>query len=262
MRYLFLEKKKSAFTTMFSSKNSYSYRGYNRYRKFGRYGRGRYGSVSGIKRSQIPTKITRQEVATIAKKAVTKDEEMKMFDNSYNSSMTQGAWYVTNLFSGWTQNVSSEGHVGRKIKLQGLRFRVRMASNAISGGSGAVYRFMVFKTSQQLTASTSSSVVQGNLFRTNPALFDVTSIPDPQSIDVIADKSGYLNPNTTSTTQNDVVFFSLDIPFKRVLNVLGENGSYFKEDNYYVYFGLSQDNGTVTTSGFAQWSWQVCYTDA
>lgn len=184
-----------------------------------------------------------------------------MFNNSYNSSMTQGAWYVTNLWSGWTQNVSSQGHIGEKIQLQGLRFRVRMVASNATAAAGSTYRFMVFKTSQQLTASTSASVVQGNIFRTNPSLFDVTALPDPNQVDVIADRTGVINPNTITTTANNVNFFSLDIPFKRVLHTLGENGSYFKEDNYYVYFGLASDNGTVTTSGFIQFSWEMDYTD-
>lgn len=243
------------------TRRSYSYGRYNtRYRKFG-YGRTRYGSASGVKRSQIPTKITRQEVAKIAKKIVTKDAEMKMFNNSYNSSMTQGAWYVANLFAGWTQNVTSQGHVGEKITLQGMRFRVRFVASSGTSQAGSVYRFMVFKTSQQLTASTSASVVQGNIFRTNPTIFDITAMPDPNQIDVIVDRTGVINPQTTSTAANNVQFFDLNIPFKRVLHVLGENSDYFKEDNYYVYFGLANDNGTVTTSGFVQFGWEMDYTD-
>lgn len=186
---------------------------------------------------------------------------MKMFNNSYNSSMTQGAWYVTNLWTGWTQNVSSQGHIGEKITLQGLRFRVRMVANSAAAQSGSVWRFMVFKTSQQLTASTSASVVQGDIFRTNPAVFDITALPDPNQVDVIVDRSGVINPQTESINDNNVQFFSLDIPFKRVLHVLGENGSYFKEDNYYVYFGMASDNGTITTSGYIQYGWEMDYTD-
>lgn len=243
-------------------RRSYSYGRYNyRYRKFGAYGRGRYGSTSGVKRSQIPTKITRQEVAKIAKKVVTKDAEMKMFNNSYNSSMTQGAWYVTNLWTGWTQNVSSQGHIGEKITLQGLRFRVKMVANSSAAQSGCVWRFMVFKTSQQLTASTSSAVVNGDIFRTNPSLFDITALPDPNQVDVIMDRTGVINPQTESVNDNNVQFFSLDIPFKRVLHVLGENSAYFKEDNYYVYFGMASDNGTINTSGYIQYSWEMDYTD-
>jgi len=244
-------------------RRSYSYGRYNyRYRKFGAYGRGRYGSTSGVKRSQIPTKITRQEVAKIAKKVVTKDAEIKMFNNSYQSSMTQGAWYVTNLWSGWTQNVSSSGHIGEKIQLQGMRFRVRLAANSAASQAGSVWRFMVFKTSQQLTASSSAAVVQGDIFRTNPALFDITAMPDPNQVDVIVDRTGVINPQTTSTTANNVTFFNIDIPFKRALHVIGEFSSYFKEDNYYVYFGLASDNGTITTSGYIQFSWEMDYTDA
>lgn len=184
-----------------------------------------------------------------------------MFNNSYNSSLTQGAWYVTNLFTGWTQNVSSQGHVGEKIHLQGMRFRVRWVATNASSQSGSTWRFMVFKTSQQLTASTSSAVVQGDIFRTNPSLFDVTSLPDPNQVDVIYDRTGVINPQTESTNDNYLQFFSVDIPFKRVLSVLGENSAYFKEDNYYVYFGLANDNGTITTSGFIQFSWEMDYTD-
>ena len=241
---------------------SYSRGRYNyRYRKFNTYGRGRYGPVSGVKRSQIPTKITRQEVAKIAKKVVKTEAETKMFNNSYSSSVTQGAWYVTNLWSGWTQNVSSQGHIGEKIHLQGMRFRVRWAADNSSSQSGSIYRFMVFKTSQQLTASTSSAVVQGDIFRTNSSTFDVTALPDPNQVDVIMDKTGVINPQTDSANDNYVAFFSLDIPFKRVLHVLGENSSYFKEDNYYVYFGMANDNGLIATAGFVEFSWQMDYTD-
>lgn len=251
----------SANATMYG-KSYYSNRfQYQRYRKFNHYRRGRYGAINGVKRSQVPTKITRQEVAKIAKKVVTKDAEMKMFNNTYNSSLTQGAWYVTNLWSGWTQNVSSQGHIGEKVSLQGMRFRVRFACNASSGGSGAVYRFMVFKTSQQLTTSTSAAVLQGNIFRTNPTLFEITAMPDSSQVDVIVDRTGVINPNTTSTTQGNVDFFSIDVPFKRVLHTLGENNSYFKEDNYYVYFGMAQDNGSVATAGFVNFGWEMDYTD-
>lgn len=192
---------------------------------------------------------------------MTKDAEMKMFNNSYNSSLTQGAWYVTNLFTGWTQNVSSQGHVGEKIHLQGMRFRVRWAASNGTSQSGSNWRFMVFKTSQQLTASTSAAVVQGDIFRTNPSLFDITALPDPNQVDVIFDRTGVINPQTDNVNDNNIQFFSVDIPFKRVLSTLGENSSYFKEDNYYVYFGLASDNGTVTTAGFIQYSWEMDYTD-
>lgn len=233
---------------------NYGYR--YRYRRGGR-------TLSGISRSQIPTKITRQEIAKIAKKTIKRDDEMKMFDNSYNSALTQGAWYVQNLFGGWTQNVSSEGHIGRKIQLQGIKLRVRVAANtATSAGAGVVWRFMVFKTSQQLTASVSAAVPQGNIFRTNPSLFDATIFPDTDAISVIMDRTGVINPNTTSTTANDVSFFEANIPFKCVLNTLGETSSYFKEDNYYVYFAAASDNGSIATAGYTQFSWQMMYTDA
>lgn len=185
-----------------------------------------------------------------------------MFNNSYNSALTQAAWYVTNLWTGWTQNVSSQGHVGEKIQLQGMRFRVRFATNSAASAAGSVYRFMVFKTSQQLTASTSAAVVQGDIFRTNPSSFDITAFPDPNQVDVIVDKTGQINPQTDSTAGNDVAFFALDVPFKRVLHVLGESSDYFKEDNYYVYFGMANDNGSIATAGYVQFGWEMDYTDA
>ena len=238
----------------------YNRRGYNYGYRGSRFGR-RFGTVSGVSRSDIPTKITRKEVSKIAKRVVRKDDEVKMFDNSYGSSMTQGAWYVTNLFNGLTQNVSSEGHVGRKINLQALRFRVRMAVDA-SNPSGAVWRFMVFKTSQQLTASTSAAVVQGDIFRTNPTSFDITAMPDPQSMTVLMDFTGVVNPQTENASNGDVAFKEFYIPHRRVLEFLGENDSYLKQDNYYVYFGMARDNGLTSTAGYAQFSWQLQYTDA
>lgn len=219
---------------------------------------GKYGSLSGVTRSQIPTKITRGEVAKIAKKAVVKQEELKMFDNSYASSVTNGAWYVTNLFNGWTQNASSSGHVGRKICLKGLRFRVRWST--VTNGSGANMRFMVFRTSEQLTASTSASVPQGDIFRLNPSSFDVTLLPDPQSVDVLCDRTGVINPQLGTSASTQV--WEIDVPQNKVLNVLGEVNSYFKETNYYVYFAMSRDDGTVTTSGYCNFSIEAQYVDA
>lgn len=174
--------------------------------------------------------------------------------------MTQGAWYVTNLMNGFTQNVSSQGHIGRKIILKALKFRIRWAA-AAANPSGAIWRFMVFKTSQQLTTTTSASVLQGNIFRTNPTLFDITAMPDPDSVTVLADRSGIINPNTTDTGNGDIDFTTIYIPHKRVLNFLAESSSYLKEDNYYVYFGMGRDNGTTTTSGFVQFSWELQYYD-
>lgn len=240
------------------------------------YGRGQYGKyrrhvpkqlysrVNGIPRSQQPTKISRAQVRQIAKKVVDKDNEMKMFDNSLAQSLTQGAWYVTNLWSGWTQNPSSVGHIGRKINLQRLKFRVSLAAfNSATEVSGSTARFMVFKTSQQLTAGTSVSVPQGNLFRTNPGLFDVALFPDPSSVDVLADVTRVINPGATGSSDNVRDFFTIDIPHKQVLNVVaGENNSYFKEDNFYVYFAMQDDNGTVTTAGAINFGWEMCYTDA
>lgn len=204
--------------------------------------------------------MTRSEVAKIAKKQIQRDSETKLFDNSYTSSLTQGAWYVTNLANGFTQNVSSQGHIGRKIMLHALKFRVRWAVNAVNP-SGAVWRFMVFKTSRQLTSSTSAAVVQGDIFRSNPTLFDITAMPDPDSITVLYDRTGVVNPQTTDTANGDIAFMDCYIPHRRVLNFLADNGSYFKEDNYYVYFGMARDNGTTTTAGFLQFSWELQYTD-
>lgn len=258
MLYLLLETLPySTAYTMYSS----SFRGRYRNRfgyKYGFRKRGSYRTLSGVTRSQIPTKITRQEVAKIAKKISTRTEELKLYDNSYASSATNGAWYVTNLFSGWTQNVSSSGHIGRKICLKGLRFKVRFATSA--GYSGSNIRFMVFRTSQQLTASTSAAVPQGEIFRLNPSSFDPTLLPDPESVDVLADRSGVINPQTTSG--GDVAFWEIDVPHSKMLSVLGESNSYFKETNYYVYFAMNRDDGAITTSGFISFSLQLQYTDA
>lgn len=234
------------------------YRGYGNYRR--RY-TGYSRTLTGVKRSNIPTKLTRSEVSKIAKKEVQKQAELKFFNNSYTSSLTQGAWYVQNLFSGLTQNVSSQGHIGRKITLKGLRFRVRM-SNAASPSS-AICRLLVFKTAQQLTTSVSAAVINGDIFRTNDTLFNVTAMPDQDSITVLHDTTKVLNPQTTSATagDGDVVFWDFYVPHKRAVHFLAESASYAKEDNYYVYFAMGRENGSLTTAGFTQLAWEVQYWD-
>lgn len=234
------------------------YRGYGNFRRrYSTYSR----SLTGVKRSNIPTKLTRSEVSKIAKKEVQKQAELKYFDNSYTSSLTQGAWYVQNLFSGLTQNVTSQGHIGRKITLKGLQFRIRM-STAASPSAGMV-RVMVFKTSQQLTTSVSAAVLNGDMFRTNDTLFNVTAMPDRDSITVLWDQTKVINPQTTSTTagDGDVAFFNFYVPHKRVVHFLAESDSYAKEDNYYVFFAMGRENGSLTTAGFTQLAWEVQYWD-
>ena len=121
-----------------------------------------------IPRSYIPMKMNKHEVSKIVKQVTTKNVETKMFENGNNQTLTNGAFYVTNLFTGFGQNVSSEGHVGRRIGLVALRFRVRMAvaASGATAPSGAIYRIIVFKTSQQLTTGTSVAVPQSAILRT------------------------------------------------------------------------------------------------
>lgn len=237
------------------------YRGYGNYYAGRGFYRRRIGSTSGIKRSQIPTKITRSEVAQIAKKQVQKQVELKYFNNSFAGNLVQGAWYVSNLMTGFTQNVSSEGHIGRKITIKGLKFRIRWAVDA-GNSSGAVTRFMVFKTSQQLTASSSAAVVQGDIFRNNPSTFDPTSMPDMDSITVLYDNTRVLNPQTESTANGDNMFQEIYIPHRRVVTFLGDNDAYAKEDNYYAYFAMGRDNAGITNAGYIGFSWEVDYWDA
>ena len=168
---------------------------------------------------------------------------------------------MQNLFAGLTQNVSSQGHVGRKITLKGLQFRIRFSTAA--SASAGVARVLVFKTSQQLTTSISSAVLNGQIFRTNDTLFNVTSMPDLDSITVLADMTRVINPQTTSTTagEGDMAFMDFYIPHRRVVNFLAESSSYAKEDNYYVYFAMGRENGSLTTAGFTQLAWEVQYWD-
>lgn len=230
--------------------------------KFG-YRKRYYKRQFGLPRSYVPMKMTRNEVSKIAKKVVKKSQEVKRFDYRIDQALTQGAWYVTYLMNGLTQNVSSQGVIGRRIDLQGFRFRIRWAnSSGTHGASGAVYRFLVFKTAQQLTTSTSAAVAQGNIFRTNPSTFDITAMTDPDQVDVIVDKSGVINPNTDGNTEGDVDLTILDIPYKRKLDFLVEGGGFCKEDNYYMYFGMARDDGLITTAGYCQIGVEVMYTDS
>lgn len=226
--------------------------------------RGQYRRRAMIPRQYVPSKMTKAEVSKIAKKVVTKHVETKMFANGVNQGLTNGAFYVTNLANGLTQNISSAGHVGRRIDLQAIRLRVRFAVNAggATAPSGALYRVLVFKTSQQLTTTTSAAVTQSLILRTPASSFDPLAFPDTDSIDVIMDYTGVINPNTTSATEGDIDFFSQDIPFKRRLEFLDETSSYFKQDNYYVYFAMGRDDGSIVNAGTVNLGWQLQYTNA
>lgn len=185
-----------------------------------------------------------------------------MFENQINQTLVGGAWYVTNLFTGFTQNPSSEGHIGRRIDLQAIRLRMRLANSADSSASGAVYRIIIFKTSQQLTASSSAAVPQSSIFRNGATTFDPNLFVDTDSVDVIMDYAGVINPQTTSTTGGDVDYVVQDLPFKRKLEFLFETSSYTKQDNYYIYYGMQRDNGLIANAGFTSFAWQIQYTDA
>lgn len=244
--------------------NYYNRRGYNYGYRNNRYGR-RYGAVSGVKRSQVPTKLTRSEVAKIAKKTLERNVECKYFDRAYSSSLTNGAWYVQNLFTGFFQNVASSGHIGREIATKGLKFRIRWATdspNLAGSASGAVFRFMVFKTSRQFTTTTSSAVLLEDIFRTPSTIFDSTLIPDKDTVDVLYDRTMSVNPQVVGPGNGNNNFWEVDIPHRRKLHFLEETDVYTKEDNYYAFFAMQRDNGTLTTSGFIQMTWEWEYMDA
>lgn len=232
------------------------------HRQYG-YGRKRRHGAR-IPRSYVPMKMNKNEVTKIAKKVVQKSAEVKMFENGVNQTLTNGAFYVTNLFTGFGQNVSSEGHTGRRIDLVALRFRVRLAvaATGTTGASGAIYRILVFKTSQQLTTGTSAAVPQNAILRTGASSFDPLGFADTDAIDVIADYTGVVNPNTTSSTEGDIDWWQCDIPFKRKVEQLAEVTTYNKQDNYYVYFAMGRDDGSIVTAGTANVGWQLQYTDS
>lgn len=248
---------------MFTGLNQRIQYGNRVHRQYG-YGRKRrqYGRM--IPRSYIPQKMNKHEVSKIVKQVTTRNVETKMFENGVNQSLTNGAFYVTNLFNGFTQNISSEGHVGRRIDLVALRFRIRwaVAQSGTAGASGAIYRVIVFKTSQQLTTTTSAAVVQSAILRTPSSTFDPIAFVDTDSVDLIAQYTGVVNPNTTSGTEGDIDFWQCDIPFKRKVEQLAETSSYNKQDNYYIYFAMGRDDAAITNSGVANVGWQLQYTDA
>lgn len=244
--------------------NYYNRRGYNYGYRNNRFGR-RGGSVSGVKRSQVPTKLTRSEVARIAKKTVERQVETKYFDRSYASTLTNQAWYVSNLFAAFFQNVASSGHIGREITTKALKLRVRWATNSTNdagSASGAVYRLLVFKTSRQFTTTTSSAVVLDDIFRTPSTVFDATLMPDKDTIDVLYDRTGVLNPQVVGPGNGDNDFWNIYIPHKRKLHFLEETDVYTKEDNYYAFFAMSRDNGSLLTSGYININWEWEYMDA
>lgn len=240
------------------------YRGYGNYYRRPRYNQARY-AVSGIKRSQIPTKLTRSEVAKIAKRTLERNVECKYFDRTYSSSLTNNAWYVSNLFAAFFQNVASSGHIGREITTKALRIRVRWAvdsPNLAGSASGATYRLMVFKTSRQFTTTTSAAVLQEDIFRTASTIFDPTLMPDKDTVDVLFDRTTSINPQTAGPGNGNNAFWNIYIPHKRKLHFLEETDVYTKEDNYYAFFAMQRDNGTLTTSGFINLTWQWEYMDA
>lgn len=244
--------------------NYYNRRGYNYGYRNNRFGR-RGGSVSGVKRSQVPTKLTRSEVARIAKKTVERQVETKYFDRSYASTLTNQAWYVTNLFAAFFQNVASSGHIGREITTKALKLRLRWATNSTNdagSASGAVYRLLVFKTSRQFTTTTSSAVLLDDIFRTPSTVFDATLMPDKDTIDVLYDRTGVLNPQVVGPGNGDNDFWNIYIPHKRKLHFLEETDVYTKEDNYYAFFAMSRDNGSLLTAGYMNMNWEWEYMDA
>lgn len=239
--------------------NNGSYGGYRRrntqYRR----------SLTGLKRSSIPTKLTRSEVAKIAKKTLERNVECKYFDRAYASTLTNQAWYVTNLFAAFFQNVASSGHVGREISTKSLRLRLRWATNSTNdagSASGAVYRLLVFKTSRQLTTTTTSATLLDDIFRTPSTVFDATLMPDRDTIDVLYDRTGVLNPQVTGPGNGDNDFWDVYIPHKRKLHFLEETDVYTKEDNYYAFFAMSRDNGSLATAGYINLNWEWEYMDA
>lgn len=242
------------------------YRGYgNRYGSYRRRYSGYSRSLTGVKRSNIPTKLTRSEVAKIAKQTVQRNVECKYFDRSYSSALTNGAWYVQNLFAAFFQNVASSGHIGREITTKALRVRIRWAvdsANLTGSGSGATMRFMVFKTSRQFTTTTSAAVNQDDIFRTPSTLFDPTLIPDKDAIDVLYDRTSVVNPSIVGPGNGDNDFWNIYIPHRRKLHFLEETDVYTKEDNYYAYFAMGRDNGTLTTAGFINMTWEWEFMDA
>lgn len=244
--------------------NYYNRRGYNYGYRNNRYGR-RYGAVSGLKRSQVPTKLTRSEVAKIAKKTLERNVECKYFDRAYASTLTNQAWYVSNLFAGFFQNVASTGHIGREISTKALKVRVRWATNSTGdagSASGAVMRLMIFKTSRQFTTTTSAAILQEDIFRTPSTVFDPTLMPDRDTIDVLFDRTGVVNPQVVGPGNGDNAFWDIYIPHKRKLHFLEETDVYTKEDNYYAFFAMSRDNGSLATAGYIQMTWEWEYMDA
>lgn len=210
-----------------------------------------YKRLTGQPRSQVPTKLTRAEVSKIAKKAIYRAAETKRDLVTINTTLTNNAWYVTNLTAGISEGIASSDSIGTSFLLKNIKLRARWDVNASTDTSGALVRLMVFRAAENLTATTSAAVLQSLLFRNNSTTFNPQDFPDTDKITVFYDRVWPINILNGGPTGggSPVDWCETVCTINKREHIRGDNASYLKTGAYYLYQGMLRDNGAVVTAG-------------
>lgn len=150
------------------------------------------------------------------------------------SSITEGLLYAANIgAAAVTQGSQAQQIVGEKMFLKNLHLKMNLISS--SAAVPKTFRVMVVASKDKLTNSTNFSLqTNSSILRPDVLPGDLTlGHIDLHRVDVLYDHTFAFNP-TLSASDAQRRDLTIRIPINKSVYAESENGSYFKNKNYYL----------------------------
>lgn len=213
----------------------------------------------GSEAAHAEEKITKKDVARIARNVALKAAETKSFiSNVSGGSQTQDAVVATNLIYSIGQGVTAESVIGEKVFIKNIHLKGYFNTDT-TNDAACTLRCALVRTKKALTNSRASITVT-DAFRTNVTNEAALGHFDLHKVDVLWDKMykvGIPNISGLSMTQA----FDFNVPINKTHYFDADNSGYFKDKNYYLIVTAYKEKFGTVTPGFMSLQWTVNFKD-
>jgi len=223
-----------------------------------------FKKISSRNKVSYPAK---KAMTAIAKSVLNKETETKsMLKKSLNIQHFPDTVYALNLNAPLLQGISSEQVIGEKIHLKNIHLKLLITAINSTGASNQnlIFRTLVVRTKKALTV-TQSSVAFDDIFRggTESPTFDRASLAmvDLHRVDLLYDKTHvFSQPNQANVDVEKPVDIQIKINKNHMIDT--DNGSYFKDKNYYLITTCHKNDLTAVNVGLLNVAWTLNFKNA
>lgn len=197
-----------------------------------------------------PRVVSNAAIAKIARGVVLRQAETKSFYFAYNSTPNDNILNVVNCTGQITQGTSNFNRIGEKIYVNSIKIKGLISNFNSTTSTGKTFRLTVFKSAENLTASTVSNVTPTRLYKAGGATDVVTvMMTDEHKITTLWDKTWSIQPTLVNglVVSNDFTPIEISVPINRNESYYNDGSPYLKNQTYYVGISAYEVNNPLLT---------------